>query len=498
LIREALGKREEITKLTCDEITIRNAQGLRYLFKKPQPKLEVTFESHSPAIPPPGGQYNTAFPVGTGSSFQAPSVIPLNVSQTAGSGAESKWLTVLEKNPQSFGHSGTNINENLLVFGGFTDGDTVNHCLLMSDTFNGKFSKLKVRGDIPEPRERHSTSLIGKKVYIFGGYCRSGEVYHNSLFVFESETLTWTTLLPHGNPPEKRCGHTASVVDNKIWIFGGRVKVKKSTFFDSEGAGVQYRNDLHCYDPVTNEWYRYEPRGIGPSGRSLHTSTVVGRKIYIFGGANSSGSRNDSSGFCDLYELDIDSMTWTECETQGTPPSPCYGHTATYIGNDKILFFGGKGYKVLNQINILDTKTMTWKQYAYAGNTLKERWGHSATLHDARLLLYGGRNDEGYFHTIDAINYASQLIELKPEEQAKEMLKRKQDEKNRTREFVGDLQTQISTLQSTLQQMGDQFISQRKTLTETRNTLLAIKQENDRLKRIIGEIKASQPSIPSY
>jgi len=260
---------------------------------------------------------------------------------------------------------------------------------------------------------------------------------------------------------------------------------------------VQYRNDLHCYDPVTNEWYRYEPRGIGPSGRSLHTSTVVGRKIYIFGGANSSGSRNDSSGFCDLYELDIDSMTWTECETQGTPPSPCYGHTATYIGNDKILFFGGKGYKVLNQINILDTKTMTWKQYAYAGNTLKERWGHSATLHDSRLLLYGGRNDEGYFHSIDAINYASQLIELKPEEQAKEMLKRKQDEKNRTREFVGDLQTQISTLQSTLQQMGDQFLSQRKTLTETRNTLLTIKQENDRLKRIIAEIKES-PSIPSY
>jgi N-acetylneuraminic acid mutarotase len=250
---------------------------------------------------------------------------------------------------------------------------------------------------------------------------------------------------------------------------------------------------------VTNEWYRYEPRGIGPSGRSLHTATVVGRKIYIFGGANSSGSRNDSSGFCDLYELDIDSMTWTECETQGTPPSPCYGHTANYIGNDKILFFGGKGYKVLNQLNILDIRSMTWKQYAFAGNTLKERWGHSATFHDTRILIYGGRNDEGYFNTIDTINYTAQLIELKPEELAKENLKRKQDEKNRTREFLGDLQTQIATLQSTLQQMGDQFISQRKTLTETRNTLLAIKQENDRLKRIIAEIKAtSQPSIPSF
>jgi len=68
--------------------------------------------------------------------------------------------------------------------------------------------------------------------------------------------------------------------------------------------------------------------------------------------------------------------------------------------------------------------------------------------------------------------------------------------KNRTREVLGDLHTQISTLQITLQQMGEQFLSQRKTLTETRNNLLVIKQENDRLKRIIAEVKSSQISVP--
>jgi len=158
-------------------------------------------------------------------------MIPLNVAQTQPSSSTDKWLSVLEKNPFSFGHSAININDNLLVFGGFADADTVNSCLLMSDTHGGKFSKLKVRGDIPDARERHTASLIGKKVYIFGGYNRSGELYYNTLHVFESESLTWTALQPMGNPPEKRCGHTASVVDGKIWIFGGRVKVKKSTFF---------------------------------------------------------------------------------------------------------------------------------------------------------------------------------------------------------------------------------------------------------------------------
>lgn len=56
---------------------------------------------------------------------------------------------------------------------------------------------------------------------------------------------------------------------------------------------------------MTCEWLRYEPRGIGPSGRAMCTMTVIGRKIYIFGGANSTGVGNDTSGFCDLYELDI-------------------------------------------------------------------------------------------------------------------------------------------------------------------------------------------------
>lgn len=157
---------------------------------------------------------------------------------------------------------------------------------------------------------------------------------------------------------------------DKIWVFGGRVKVKRGNSIFS-GSGVAYTNDLYCYDPgtpgracararcadtaaVMNEWRRYEARGIGPSGRAMHSATAVGRKIYFFGGANSSGTRRDTSAFCDLYELDVDTMTWSECEVKGTPPTPCYGHSATYIGHNKILFFGGKAYNVLNTLTLLD------------------------------------------------------------------------------------------------------------------------------------------------
>uniref|UniRef100_A0A6B2L0T0 Uncharacterized protein n=1 Tax=Arcella intermedia TaxID=1963864 RepID=A0A6B2L0T0_9EUKA len=349
---------------------------------------------------------------------------------------------------------------------------------------------MRVRGEIPAIRERHSATLIGKKIYVFGGYCRGAELYYNNLYVFETETLNWTKLEPRGNPPDRRCGHSASVVDGKIWIFGGRVKAKKGGLFDSEGSGVMYKNDLHCYDPVTNEWFRYEPRGIGPSGRALHAATVVGRKIYIFGGANSTGFRNDTSGFCDLYELDIDNMCWTECETHNTPPSPCYGHSATYIGDDKILYFGGKGYQVLNDIHILELKTMEWKQFAYAGNPLVPRWGHSATMHDTRILIFGGRASHGYYNSIDVIDTRTELLELKPEEQAKEKVKRKVEEKNKTREAIGNLQNTVSELQSMIEVLGEQLLSQKKLISETRGAMVSLKKENEEMRQQLIDLGA--------
>jgi N-acetylneuraminic acid mutarotase len=497
-IKEALGKQGEIIKIMLDDIFIRNINGIKFMFKKPDPKLEVVFEtiagghSHLHHEPVVNSSYN----------FQAP-VVPVSVSVTPTTSKDNKWLIVLEKYPYSFGHTAVNINEHLFVFGGFADDLTTNHCLLLSDIKGGKFSKLKTRGDLPPIRERHSLSIIGKKLYLFGGYCRGSETYYDTIYLFESETLTWTKIDPRGNPPECRCGHSASVIDGRIWIFGGRAKPKYSGFFDSDKTGLIYKNDLHCYDPATNEWLRYEPRGIGPSGRALHTATVVGRKIYIFGGANSTGHRNDTTGFCDLYELDIDTMSWVECEAHGTPPSPCYGHTANYIGDNRILYYGGKGYQVLNDIHILNLYSMEWKQYAYAGNTLSPRWGHSVTLHDTKIVIYGGRASHGYYNTMDIIDTSKELIELAPEEQYKEKQKRKNEEKNKTSEALGNLQTTTGELTELTNHLGEQLLLQKKAIHETRNAMMVLLQENESLKQHLQSIAPNYflnqpPPVPRY
>eukprot|EP01126_Amoeba_proteus_P008291 TRINITY_DN1305_c0_g1_i7.p1 TRINITY_DN1305_c0_g1~~TRINITY_DN1305_c0_g1_i7.p1 ORF type:complete len:375 (-),score=79.34 TRINITY_DN1305_c0_g1_i7:165-1289(-) len=360
---------------------------------------------------------------------------------------------------------------------------------------NARFFSLRVRGEVPSPRERHTASLLGKRIHIFGGYQRKSDLYFDNMSVFDTETLTYIPIECRGNIPEKRCGHSSFVVDNRIWIFGGRVKVKMSTGFLGEDI-TQYRNDLYCYDPLTNEWIRYEPTGHGPTPRALATATVVGKKIYIFGGANTSGNRHDPSGFCDLYELDLETMSWTEVEPKTTPPQPCYGHTATYVGDGKILVFGGKGYQVMNNIYIFDVEARVWTQYAFAGNVLIPRWGHSATFHRNRyILIYGGRDDDGYFNSLDVIDLQTQLIELKEEEQAKWEQQSEKDMNTYLRDALTSLQVDVEELRSMVGQVGDELLHQQTENMEMNSVFSQLKKNHLELRKRASELFSQQTSL---
>jgi len=48
-------------------------------------------------------------------------------------------------------------------------------------------------------------------------------------------------------------------------------------------------------------------------------------------------------------------------------------------------------------------------------------------------------------------------------------------------------------LQAAVQQMGEQLLSQKKTLSETRHVLLDIRQENDTMKQKLTEARARRP-----
>ncbi|KAF6261075.1 hypothetical protein COO60DRAFT_821770 [Scenedesmus sp. NREL 46B-D3] len=93
-------------------------------------------------------------------------------------------------------------------------------------------------------------------------------------------------------------GHSATVVGSKVYVFGGR---KGSKFF----------NDLLVYDSCSGQWASGPECPVRP--RANHTATLVGSKLWIIG--------TPSTCSCAAHMQ-------LRCTRAGQPPSSCLAATA--------------------------------------------------------------------------------------------------------------------------------------------------------------------------
>lgn len=70
------------------------------------------------------------------------------------------------------------------------------------------------------------------------------------------------------------------------------------------------------------------------------TTTILGDKLYVFGGRILSRSR-PAPLTSDLYELDLIRRHWTKLETSGEIPPPRYFHSMCALGDTKMVCYGG-------------------------------------------------------------------------------------------------------------------------------------------------------------
>lgn len=95
---------------------------------------------------------------------------------------------------------------------------------------------------IPDDREGHTASVLGQSIWVFGGTWTDDDdrtIYMNDLHVLDVNHFAWSRPSWVGTPPIEREGHSASVVGSLIFFFAGTwVDV------DDEETSV-YLNDLH-------------------------------------------------------------------------------------------------------------------------------------------------------------------------------------------------------------------------------------------------------------
>eukprot|EP00736_Rhodelphis_marinus_P003482 Rmarinus@m.12956 len=156
-------------------------------------------------------------------------------------------------------------------------------------------------------------------------------------------------------------------------------------------------------------WVSPNTIGDPPCPRGAHTCCVVDEKLYVFGGADKKRELNDVS------ILDSRTMTWTTPKTKGTAPSPRFGHAVAVVGRKAFIFGGLDGtYRVsrgeyfpLNDLMTYDADTHAWMKIRTRGKPPSPRFGHTLTAVGSVLYVIGGLDDSGCLNDVTAFDTRS-------------------------------------------------------------------------------------------
>lgn len=321
-----------------------------------------------------------------------------------------KWKRIFDsQGPQPrprHGHRAVSIKDLLIIFGGGNEG-IVDELHVYNSTKNQWFIP-KVFGEIPHGCASYGLIADKTRLIIFGGMIEYGN-YSNDIYELQASSWQWRKLHPkpppYYMPPCPRIGHSFTLIGNKIYLFGGLANDGN----DPQNNLPRYLNDLYILDistPNALSWDIPETVGDYPPPRESHTAVGYtdskGKsKLIIYGGM--SGQRVG-----DIWILDIDTMSWNKPIILGPKPLPRSLHSAVIINNCMFVFGGWvplnendiieREWKCTNQLASLNLETMSWEKINMGmdeNNIVpKARAGHCAVTIQTRMYVWSGR--DGY------------------------------------------------------------------------------------------------------
>ncbi|CAG9855246.1 unnamed protein product [Phyllotreta striolata] len=308
------------------------------------------------------------------------------------------------------GHRAVAIKDLMVVFGGGNEG-IVDELHVYNTATNQWFVPV-TKGDVPPGCAAYGFVVEGTRLLVFGGMVEYGK-YSNELYELQASKWEWKKLKPKqpklGPPPCPRLGHSFTLVNAKVYLFGGLANDSA----DPKNNVPRYLNDLYTLDIRSNpvQWDIPQTNGPAPPPRESHTGVAYSDKkkgrsfLVIYGGM--SGCR-----LGDLWFLETETMTWLKPQVSGITPLPRSLHTSTLIGH-RMFVFGGwvpvvadevktatneKEWKCTSTMACLNLESMNWDELninADSEATLPcARAGHCAVGISTRLYIWSGR--DGY------------------------------------------------------------------------------------------------------
>ncbi len=156
------------------------------------------------------------------------------------------------------------------------------------------------KSEMPTARQGLSTNVVNGKIYAIGGGAGSSSAYtsvktFSTVEEYDPATDTWTTK---SEMPTARGYHSANVVDGKIYVIGGSPRAP------FQGGSIL---TVEVYAPATDTWTQ---NGDMPASRRAGFTSVVDGKIYGFGGYASRRRGDEYDPVTDTWTEKADMPTY--------------------------------------------------------------------------------------------------------------------------------------------------------------------------------------------
>eukprot|EP00698_Gefionella_okellyi_P016333 TRINITY_DN4672_c0_g2_i1.p1 TRINITY_DN4672_c0_g2~~TRINITY_DN4672_c0_g2_i1.p1 ORF type:complete len:886 (-),score=227.41 TRINITY_DN4672_c0_g2_i1:1172-3829(-) len=221
------------------------------------------------------------------------------------------------------------------------------------DTQSLTWTRLKVSGTAPSAREFHCAVFLQGEIAIYGGW--DGAKWLSDMYVFNAERREWRTASSRVQPPP-RSGHCAAVLGSTAVVIGG-----------GGGGHGAYLNDVWLLSQAY-EWRRAVADGVTFASRSGHACVGVPwlgkHTLAVMGGHGIESKLFGLSGrevyFADVLLLDVGASTWRHADTQGSiAPSARAYHSWTMCDGVAVLFGGWNGQQTFSDVWTLDAASPT-------------------------------------------------------------------------------------------------------------------------------------------
>ncbi|NXS52616.1 RABEK protein, partial [Brachypteracias leptosomus] len=241
----------------------------------------------------------------------------------------------------------------------------------------GKWYRLSPSGDGPRGRVGHGCLFLpgggSGRVLLLGGADPAG--------AHRWTAAGWTGLRPR----YEHATFLSPAARPRLWVFGG-----------AHPGGN--RSCVQVLDPETGTWESPAVSGEPPLPRTFHSSAAaLGGCLYVFGGGEKGAEPVRDQR---LHVFDTATLTWSQPETRGDPPSPRHGHTVAALGMKLFIHGGLAGEIFYSDLFCIDTTDMRWVRIPATGDIPGGRASHSSAVFKDHLYIFGGFGPAGTLDTM--------------------------------------------------------------------------------------------------